>query len=1008
MRCLFMPPVGKLLFIFLIGFSPVFADGPVAYRLGEDGKPVVVKASESKSSEEGDKDDKSKEKSDDDKDGDDKKEEDKEPPEPKIIRRGEVVDGQADAEELKSAVGDDGKVAFQFRNQSWVELVDWLSVIANKPLDWLELPGDRVNLASPGRYTVAETQDLFNRHLLARGFTILEMDGGMTITQTKNINPAIVPRVNVDELSTLQPHDYVRTSLDVGWLSSDKLAAELAALISTNGRLTAMTTTNRIEAMDSVINLRDVASVLEEERSAASLEALAPEFSLRYLPAQDAKAMLEDFLGIKKEKSAPMTPQQMQMLQQQMRNNRGGVTGSKKPDISIVANVRQNSIIIRAPVDRIAIAMEFLKRIDVPNDVMSSLADIQTRIQVFRLSSLDPKKLIEIVGEMNVLEPGTRIRADNDNNALIVSGSAADRFIIKSLIERLDGSGRSFQVLQLRRLDAADVAESISFLMGQKKDDDEDNSRSRYRYYGYYGNDDDEKKETDEFRVAANARYRQVLLWANDSEMEQVESLLIKLGELPPPGGSKRTIRTIDASATPETYEYLRRLQKQWQATSPNPMELPDANLFKDPLESESDDEKEMSDDKDDAAESKDKDESKSTKEEKADDSAKPKAKMGSDDEGDLVKNDSNRGYQLTVMQPPAVTGQAEETQQAAALNADSPIRSSKDFDRFFSDKPAPPVAQTKTNQPPSPVRISVDSQGNLVLMSNDTKALDQLENLMLQAKPPRRPYTVFKIKHASSFWVKLNLEDYFKDEDSDDDSSADSFYRWYWDQPEEKDDGPSGLGKGNKMRFVEDMDTNTIVVSGATNEQLRTIKELIGLWDVQEPANKRKMRFTQLVSVKYGSSEKIAETLKEAYRDLLSSNDKSFNNGGQKGGGQERQNTAQRSREGNGSSLSDRNKGKEGGGSNFSFKGKLSFGIDGVGNTLLVSAEGEDLLELVVGKIEELDLAARSAGEVQVVEVPSDISSESIQRALKAFGANPTQNIAEKVRGDKKKSRDK
>ena len=42
-------------------------------------------------------------------------------------------------------------------------------------------------------------------------------------------------------------------------------------LISANGRLTALTTTNRIEAMDAAINLRQVAQLLEQERSSSSL-----------------------------------------------------------------------------------------------------------------------------------------------------------------------------------------------------------------------------------------------------------------------------------------------------------------------------------------------------------------------------------------------------------------------------------------------------------------------------------------------------------------------------------------------------------------------------------------------------------------------------------------------------------------------------------------------------------------------------------------------------------------
>ena len=231
-----------------------------------------------------------------------------EPPAPKVIRRDQTIDDKSDPDELKAMVGDDGKVAFEFRNQPWVELVQWLADISNQPLDWLELPGDRVNMRSPGRYTVQETRDLFNRYLLARGYTLLEIDGGLTVAKTDKINPAIVPRVEAGDLSALQPHTFVRTSLDVGWLSAEKLAEELAPMISSNGKLTALTTTNRIEAMDAAVNLRQVARLLDQERSLSSREALAPEFKLRYLPAEEAKELLEQFLGVEKKQATVMTP----------------------------------------------------------------------------------------------------------------------------------------------------------------------------------------------------------------------------------------------------------------------------------------------------------------------------------------------------------------------------------------------------------------------------------------------------------------------------------------------------------------------------------------------------------------------------------------------------------------------------------------------------------------------------------------------------------------------------
>lgn len=994
------------------------------------------------------------------KDGEEKADEkEKDGPAAKVIRREALGDAEGDPKELKATVGEDGRVAFQFRNQPWVALVQWLSDISEQPLDWQELPSDRVNLTSPGRYTVEQTRDLFNRHLLARGYTLLEVDGGLTVVKTKNINPALVRRVEANELDEIPPYTFVRTLLDVGWLSAEKLAEELGPMISSNGRLTALTTTNRLEAMDAAVNLRQVARLLEEERDNASRDALAPEFELRHIPAEEAKTLLEQFLGVEKKQPAPMTPQQIQMMQRMAQQNKNkGAPEKPKEEISIVANVRRNSILIRAPKDRIAVATEFIKRIDVPSDSMVSLADVESRFQVFRLASLDPEQLIEIVGEMNVLEPGTRIRADKENGAVMVFGSAADRFIINSLIERLDGSGRSFEVLQLRRLDASEVAESISFLMGQEEKEDDSSSRRRY-YYSPFSNDEDEESQSDEFRVAANARYNQVLLWASESEMEEVRNLLIKLGELPPPGGRKDTFRMIDASTTPETYQYLLRLQKQWQSISGQTLEIPTADAFSDPIAeikagrdaaaqaelqgtgsldsnevdtssgtgASSDGESSLngetssgsggsSSGQPEAAEPGEPE----TTEDDSDDLAASQRDAGSfyrftatgqGDAGDSGEaGDSSGGGSRSASNP----GDAGVTDDPASDGAagegadDEPIpeiRSAEEFDRLFGTRRSRPSdgadggdasgGDAEKSDASSPIRITINAQGNLVLSGSDTRALDRLENLMMQVQPPRRPYHVFKIKDATASWVTINLEEYFADLE-DDDTSDDSFGRWYFGHDDEQEDeGPGGLGRTNELRFVWDNDTNTIVVSGATTDQLRTIAELIELWDVPQPVDQKRVRYTRIVPIRYSRAERIAETVKDAYRDLLSSKDKAFTGGrgGQpgRGGGGGRQDV-QRNRNGDGSGLTDQESGREAGGSDFNFAGKLSIGVDEVGNTLVVSAEGEALLELVVGVIEQLDEAAMPSGDVNVVQVSGSLNGDSLLEALEAFGVRSAQ----------------
>ncbi|WP_083434686.1 secretin N-terminal domain-containing protein [Rhodopirellula islandica] len=960
-RRILRPATGVLLVLFLS--SSLLAQGPTVIRTA-DGKTIVTGGPQPSpggrppgapppGAKPGGKDGEKKE----GQDGEGK------PPEsaaPKVIRRDSIDAKSSDPNELKATVGDDGRVGFRFRNQGWVDLVRWLSDISEQPIDWQELPGDTVNLISPDRLTVAETADLINRHLLARGYTMLDLEGGIAIVKTDAVNPGMVRRVEVSELDQLEDHRYVRTMLDAGWLSAEKLSEELKAMLSSAGKIIPLATTNRIEVMDVAVNLRQVAHLLAEERDAASRDALAPEFRLRHIPAEEAKSMLEQFLGVEKKESAPMSQQQMQMMQrmQQMQQQQGNKGGEAKGDaeISIVANTRQNSVLVRAPLDRVAIAAEFIKRIDVPGGSLRSLTDATSRVDVFRLVSLDPEKLIEIAQEMNVLEPTTRIRVDKENAAVIVSGSAADRFIIKSLIERLDGGKRRLEVLQLRRLGAAEVAESIAFLMGQELADEDDNSRSRYSYYGWGGNNDDKEKEKDKFRVTANVAYRQVLLWANETEMEEVRSLLIKLGELPPPGGSERTMRVIEASATPETLEYLQRLQTRWQQLSGTELVLPDAEEFKDPIEV-------IGDEREADGESEDKDDQSEAEAEEA-----PAVILPPETE-------------LTQLNPAT-----EKLTWVNAVSDDTPTNDTQPEEASPGTIAPPATTTTVATKPASSkpkIEIKLDPAGNLILRSDDTEALDRLEELMLQVTPPRRPYHVFRIRYASVSFVALDLEDYFAEDDEDKDDDADRFYRYFFNDNESDKKGPTGLGASGKLKFVPNSDTGTLIVTGATGQQLQTIEELIRLWDVPEPVNPRKVRFTKLIHIQYGSASKIADTVKDAYRDLLSSNDKAFQGGGggKRGGAQNASNRE------SGSGLEDSESGKDGGGQDFSFNGKLSMGVDEIGNTLLISAEGESLLDLIAEMVDKLDVAAKPGGDVEIINLSGGVSAEAVQQALAALG---------------------
>jgi type II secretory pathway component GspD/PulD (secretin)/chromosome segregation ATPase len=163
----------------------------------------------------------------------------------------------------------DGKIRFSFQNQPWPEVLQWLAKSSNLSLDWQEVPGAPLSLTTQRSYTLDEARNLLNMHLAARGFTLLRHSEVLTLARLDKLNPALVPRIEPDELASRDPHEFVRISFPLNGLVAENAVKEFAPVLSRYGKLTPMTATNRLEAMDSVANLLELARLLNREQSDA-------------------------------------------------------------------------------------------------------------------------------------------------------------------------------------------------------------------------------------------------------------------------------------------------------------------------------------------------------------------------------------------------------------------------------------------------------------------------------------------------------------------------------------------------------------------------------------------------------------------------------------------------------------------------------------------------------------------------------------------------------------------
>ncbi len=890
-------------------------------------------------------------------------------------------------DELKNLKPDaDGKVKFDLKGQPWPDVLDWLGETSQKSLDWQELPNDYLNLVTQQRYTIDEARDLLNRHLLSRGFTMLTHGETISVVNVAKINPGMVPRVEPDDLATLPDHDFVKTSFPLAWLLADQAETELKPMLSPNGKLTHLTNTNRLEAMDSVKNLREVWTVIQEEQSGGKQEQLVREFKLKHTKATEVLDQLHTLLGINKPNSQKkrggssgggggMDPnmmaqfqQQMQQMMQQMQQGAqqaqaGGAAKPKPGEIRLLANERENSILATAPPDKMAIVSQAVKTLDVQSSHEHLLQNL-SRMQVHRLSGIEPQSLVDLLEEVGNLDPTTKLQIDTKNKSIIAYASLADHLTIKMLVEKLDGTNRKFQVIPLRKLGADYVAGTIEFMMagGEK----EKNQGRQNPYYGYFdgfsmmGGRSSQSDSNDKFKVDADVENNRLLLWANEIELREIENLLMKLGEIPRPGGNRNTQRYLDNLDADDADQLLERIRRIWPGISPNELIIEDTGPSRRPRQAEPTVSPESSAPRNEPSKE------------------KPAAKT----KGPKAATPKKSAPSARAPMPP----KAREVMLAVADSnlpaEDAEVPPAVPSNRIENRKRSGQVE----NLPHAPVRIRRGPDGRLILESQDTNALDQLEDLLQEAAPPKRDYKVFYLKHSTTwaYSVELSLKDFFEEDKKKSGSSFNPYSGRM--ESNSNQDSARRLSKKKPLKFISDSDSGTIIVQGADAAQLKVIEELINIYDQPLATDGKQVRKTQVFTLKYSKATVLAEAIKDVYRDLLSTNDKAYQNNQP---GKEGQKPPERNYTFVYSNTESDDKSKQE--TPIKFKGLVSLGVDDISNTIIVSAP-ESLMENISELIEQLDRAARPTNSVQIVKLDGKINSTELQKRLQKILTKPQQ----------------
>jgi type II secretory pathway component GspD/PulD (secretin) len=642
---------------------------------------------------------------------------------------------------------------------------------------------------------------------------------------------------------------------------------------------------------------------------------------------------------------------------------------SEAPKVYLAFNRQRNSVLANAPPDQMKIIEQAISYLDVPFGDATASTDAgsaennERSMKKYPLTTLDPDKFVATLEEIGGLSPYAEFKVDTGSKTLFALATASDHKKIGSLIDQFDGTGRHFEVIQLRRRPADAVAATIFSLMGGQEKEDEDKNKNR-RYFSPWddmgGRDDDKKKPVKGFGVDADVEHNQLLIWANDAEMERVHDLLIKLGETPGSQRSSSPVRFVQPNDPKSTAALLERLRAAWPTAGENQL------IIKTPPPKPA------------PTESKDKDKPASTK---PDPAAKPK-----DDRAANAIGGGRVAAQFAELratdQVSPVEGAANDGSKPVSVATETPAPGAPPSPQAPSS-PEASGPKSKPATPPAPVTVTVTEDGRLMLNSSDTAALDRMEDLLEDLSPQERRFQVFPLKYirASEMWY--DLTDYFKDDMTQD---TDTSYDYFWFPPRPKNTnkkGQPGLSKRRKLMITYDRPSNTILVSNASANQIADIEALIKEFDKPAPVDSVEIRQTAAIKVQYSRPSVIAAAVKEVYRDLLSSKDKEFDRGKQNG---ERSGTERMTVINYGGSDSS-NSGDRPSPMKVGFDGALSLGADDVSGVLIVSAQ-KGIFNDIVRMVRELDEQASPQTTVQVHRVSGNVSVEALQKAIdKAVG---------------------
>ncbi len=326
-------------------------------------------------------------------------------------------------------------------------VVEWLANEAGLSLQADRFPAGTVNYIDPSRtYSVKEAMDVLNRLLLDRGYALVRRGRSLMLINLESDNaPKLIGEVaelvTPDELDARANSDIVRCVFALGGMSAEAARNEISQLIGPAGSSIVLESAKQVVVTETVGKLRAIRALLE---NAGNANNSVTEIVLKHRVADEVLDIARPLLGLE--------------------------AGANSNDtIRIAVGPYGDRIYATGDATKCALLTNIVERIDTPMTAPDAIAADPTnlpRLETYAVGAVDPTTVIDVLQTLLAGIPDTRIASDPLSKGVIAYARPETHKVIRETIDKLEGKGSTFEIIQLRRLEPSQALLTINKFFG--------------------------------------------------------------------------------------------------------------------------------------------------------------------------------------------------------------------------------------------------------------------------------------------------------------------------------------------------------------------------------------------------------------------------------------------------------------------------------------------------------------------------------------------------------------